>query len=432
MYREGINKLIAWKNNPRRKPLILRGARQVGKTWLLKEFGRTQYSQCVYINFENAPHLQDLFVQDFDMNRILQALQIHARTVLTPDTLIVLDEIQAAERGVTALKYFCEEAPQYHVVAAGSLLGMGLHAQVSFPVGKVNFMDLRPLSFYEFLHALGEERLMETLQRGEWQTVTLFHAQLTEYLKTYLYTGGMPEVVATYIETRDFNQVRQVQREILNAYEADFSKHAPTEIVPRIQMVWRSIPSQLSKENKKFVYGVLREGARAKDFELAIEWLCNCGLFLKSQRIQKPFLPLIAYQDLPVFKLFLLDVGLLAAMTSLDMRILIEQERIFTEFKGALTEQYVMQQLRLHSDDYIGYWTNERSTAEVDFVIQRASEVIPIEVKAETNVRARSFRLFCEKFQPQSAIRTSMLPYQREEWMTNVPLYGLETPFRQP
>lgn len=431
MYREGINSLIAWKNSPRRKPLILRGARQVGKTWLLKEFGRTQYRQCVYVNFENASHLQDIFLKDFDMARILQALQIHARTVITPeDTLIIFDEIQAAERGVTALKYFCEEASQYHVVAAGSLLGMGLHAQVSFPVGKVNFMDLRPLSFYEFLYALGEEQLAKTLQSGEWQTVSIFHSQLSEYLKTYLYIGGMPEVVATYSHTHDFNLVRQVQREILNAYEADFSKHAPVEIVPRIQMVWRSIPSQLAKENKKFVYGVLREGARAKDFELAIEWLCNCGLFLKSQRIQKPSLPLIAYQDLPVFKLFLLDVGLLAAMASLDMRILIEQDRIFTEFKGALTEQYVMQQLRLHSDDYIGYWTNERSTAEVDFVIQRAGEVIPIEVKAETNVRARSFKLFCEKYQPRQAIRTSMLPYQQEEWMTNVPLYGIETPFR--
>lgn len=430
MDRDTLQDLIAWKNKSTRKPLIVRGARQVGKTWLLKEFGRTQYRQCVYVNFENAITLQDMFLKDFDINRIIQTLQIYAQTRITPeDTLIVFDEVQAAERGLTSLKYFCEDAPQYHVVAAGSLLGMGLHSQVSFPVGKVNFLDMRPLSFREFLRAMNEGQLVETLLKGDWETISVFHQKLVEYLKTYLYVGGMPEVVKTYLQTNDFSQVRQVQREILNTYEADFSKHAPLEVVPRIQMVWRSIPSQLAKENKKFVYSALREGARAKDFELAIEWLCNCGLFLKSQRISKPDMPLIAYQDLPVFKLFLLDVGLLAAMTALDVRVLIEKERIFTEFKGALTEQYVMQQLRLRSEDYIGYWTNERSTAEVDFVIQRGAEVIPIEVKAETNVRARSFKLFCEKYQPQLAVRTSMLPYHKEDWMTNIPLYGIEAPF---
>lgn len=429
MDRYKLKDLIDWKNSPSRKPLIVRGARQVGKTWLIKEFGRTQYSQFVYINFENATNLQDMFLKDFDIERIIQTLQIYARLKITPeDTLIIFDEIQAAERGLTSLKYFCEEAPQYHIITAGSLLGMGLHSQVSFPVGKVNFMDLRPLSFYEFLQAMNEVQLVEVLWKGDWKTVSLFHQKLTEYLKTYLYVGGMPEVVQTYILTKDFEEVRRVQREILNSYEADFSKHAPSEVVPRIRMVWQSIPSQLAKENKKFVYGVIREGARAKDFELAIEWLCNCGLFLKSQRISKPEMPLIAYQDLPVFKLFLLDVGLLSAMAFLDARVLIEKERVFTEFKGALTEQYVMQQLRLHSEDYIGYWTNERSTAEVDFVIQHNADIIPIEVKAETNVRAKSFKLFCEKYRPKSAIRTSMLEYHKEEWMTNIPLYGIETP----
>lgn len=412
MDRDKLQDLIAWKNKSTRKPLIVRGARQVGKTWLLKEFGRTQYRQYIYVNFENAMILQDMFLKDFDINRIIQTLQIYAQTQITPeDTLIIFDEVQAAERGLTSLKYFCEDAPQYHIVAAGSLLGMGLHSQVSFPVGKVNFLDLRPLSFSEFLRAMNQEQLVDVLLKGDWETISIFHQRLVENLKTYLYVGGMPEVVETYLHTNDFSEVRQVQREILNAYEADFSKHAPLEIVPRIQMVWRSIPSQLAKENKKFVYGILREGARAKDFELAIEWLCNCGLFLKSQRVSKPDIPLIAYQDLSVFKLFLLDVGLLAAMASLDVRVLIEKERIFTEFKGALTEQYVMQQLRLQGEDYIGYWTNERSTAEVDFVIQRSATVIPIEVKAETNVRARSFKLFCEKYHPKLAVRTSMLPY---------------------
>lgn len=430
MDRDKLQDLIAWKNKSTRKPLIVRGARQVGKTWLLKEFGRTQYRQYIYVNFENAMILQDMFLKDFDINRIIQTLQIYAQTQITPeDTLIIFDEVQAAERGLTSLKYFCEDAPQYHIVAAGSLLGMGLHSQVSFPVGKVNFLDLRPLSFSEFLRAMNQEQLVDVLLKGDWETISIFHQRLVENLKTYLYVGGMPEVVETYLHTNDFSEVRQVQREILNAYEADFSKHAPLEIVPRIQMVWRSIPSQLAKENKKFVYGILREGALAKDFELAIEWLCNCGLFLKSQRVSKPDIPLIAYQDLSVFKLFLLDVGLLAAMASLDVRVLIEKERIFTEFKGALTEQYVMQQLRLQGEDYIGYWTNERSTAEVDFVIQRSATVIPIEVKAETNVRARSFKLFCEKYHPKLAVRTSMLPYHKEDWMTNIPLYGIEAPF---
>lgn len=428
MDRDKLDDLIAWKVNSLRKPLIVRGARQVGKTWLIKEFGRTQYKQCVYINFENATNMRDMFLKDFDIDRIIQTLQIYARMQIVPeDTLIVFDEIQAAERGLTSLKYFCEGAPQYHIVAAGSLLGMGLHSQMSFPVGKVNFMDLRPLSFYEFLCAMNEMQLVETLKKGDWETVSIFHEKLIEYLKTYYYIGGMPEVVNTYVLTKDFGQVRSVQREILDAYEADFSKHAPLEVVPRIRMVWQSIPSQLAKENKKFVYGVIREGARAKDFELAIEWLCNCGLFLKSQRVSKPGMPLIAYQDLSVFKLFLLDVGLLSAMASLDVHALIEKDRIFTEFKGAFTEQYVMQQLRLRSDDYIGYWTNERSTAEVDFVLQRDSEIIPIEVKAEANVRGRSFKLFCDKYQPKLAVRTSMLQYQKENWMTNVPLYGIET-----
>lgn len=423
-----MSELLAWKNSVRRKPLIVRGARQVGKTWLIKEFGRIHYRQCVYINFESALEMQDLFRKDFDVERIVRAIQIYAHQQIIPeDTLLIFDEIQAAEGGLTSLKYFCEDAPQYHIIAAGSLLGMGLHAKVSFPVGKVNFMELRPLSFYEFLQALGETHLVEALQKQEWDMIAVFHHKLVEYLRIYFYVGGMPEVVMTYVQSHDFAQVRDVQQEILHAYEADFSKHAPIDIVPRIQMVWRSIPAQLAKENKKFVYGVLREGARAKDFEIAIEWLCNCGLFLKAQRISKPEMPLIAYQDLPIFKLFLLDTGLLTAMTGVNAHIMLEKERIFTEFKGALTEQYVMQQLRLHSDDYIGYWTNERSTAEVDFVIQRNEEVIPIEVKAEVNVHGRSFKLFYDKYHPKRAIRYSMLPYKEEAWMTNIPLYAVET-----
>lgn len=426
MYRESIVSLMKWKEDKFRKPLIVRGARQVGKTWLLQEFGRTSYVKFVYVNFEDTPALQSIFTSDFDIERIITILQIHAQTTITAeDTLIVLDEIQSAERGVTSLKYFCEKAPQYHVIAAGSLLGMGLHSQISFPVGKVDFLDLRPLSFSEFLLSQNEKALVAALKAKNWGVISIFTEKLKEYLRYYFYVGGMPEVVDAFAQTRDWQLVRRIQNRILNSYEGDFSKHAPNETVPRIRMVWQSIPSQLAKENKKFVYGVIREGARAKDFELAIQWLTDCGLLLKSHRVSKPGIPLAAYQDISIFKLFLHDVGLLGAMAGLNVRTIIEGDEIFTEFKGALTEQYVMQQLRLDSERYIGYWTNDRSTSEVDFVIQEEGEVIPIEVKSGENLKAKSFRLFCEKYRPSKAIRTSLSDYKEESWMENVPLYAI-------
>ena len=427
MYRESIVSLMKWKEDKFRKPLIVRGARQVGKTWLLQEFGRTSYTKFIYVNFEETSSLQTIFSGDFDIERIITVLQIHAQTTITAeDTLIVLDEIQSAERGVTSLKYFCEKAPQYHVIAAGSLLGMGLHSQVSFPVGKVDFLDLRPLSFSEFLLSQNEKALVEALKTKNWSVVSIFTEKLKEYLRYYFYVGGMPEVVDAFAQTRDWQLVRRIQNRILNSYEGDFSKHAPNETVPRIRMVWQSIPSQLAKENKKFVYGVIREGARAKDFELAIQWLTDCGLLLKSHRVSKPGIPLAAYQNISVFKLFLHDVGLLGAMAGLNVRTIIEGDEIFTEFKGALTEQYVMQQLRLDSERYIGYWTNDRSTSEVDFVIQEEGEVIPIEVKSGENLKAKSFRLFCEKYKPSKAFRTSLADFKEESWMVKVPLYAIE------
>ena len=426
MYRESIASLIKWKEDKFRKPLIVRGARQVGKTWLIQEFGRTSYTKIVYVNFEETPTLQDVFSIDFDIERVITVLQIQTQiTITAEDTLIVFDEIQSAERGVTSLKYFCEKAPQYHVIAAGSLLGMGLHSQISFPVGKVDFLDLRPLSFYEFLLSLNESALVDALKSKNWSVISIFTGKLKEYLRYYFYVGGMPEVVDAFVQTRDWQLVRRIQNRILNSYEGDFSKHAPNETVPRIRMVWQSIPSQLAKENKKFVYGVLREGARAKDFELAIQWLVDCGLLLKSHRVSKPGIPLAAYQEISIFKLFLHDVGLLGAMSGLDVRAIIEGDKIFTEFKGALAEQYVMQQLRVNSERYIGYWTNERSTSEVDFVIQEEGKVIPVEVKSGENLKAKSFRLFCEKYQPIKAIRTSLADYKKEQWMTNVPLYAI-------
>jgi predicted AAA+ superfamily ATPase len=426
MFREKINELKLWKEDKFRKPLILRGARQVGKTWLLKEFGKKFYTRYVYVNFEETPAIQHLFSTDFNVERILTVLQIHSQiTITAEDTLIIFDEIQSAERGITSLKYFCENAPQYHIIAAGSLLGMGLHSKTSFPVGKVDFMDLRPLSFREFLLSLNEAPLAEVLKKKDWNVISVFTEKLKEYLRYYFYIGGMPEVVDAFVQTRDWQLVRRIQNRILNSYEGDFSKHAPAEIVPRIRMVWQSIPSQLAKENKKFVYGVMKEGARAKDYELAIQWLVDCGLLLKSFRVSKPAMPLLAYQDNAAFKLFLHDTGLLGAMVALDAKTIIE-DIIFTEFKGALTEQYVMQQLRLESNRYIGYWTNDRSTSEVDFVIQQDGKIIPIEVKSGENLRARSFKLFCDKYRPDIAVRTSITDYRKEEWMTNVPLYAID------
>ncbi len=426
MYREKITELKQWKEDKFSKPLLLRGARQVGKTWLLKEFGNNYYTKFVYVYFEEVPALQNIFISDFDIERIITVLQIYSQSVITPDdTLIVFDEIQSAEKGITSLKYFCENAPQYHIIAAGSLLGMGLHSNQSFPVGKVDFMDLRPLSFNEFLLSQNESALVDALKAKKWDIITIFADKLKEYLRYYFYVGGMPEVVDAFVQTKDWELVRRIQNRLLISYEGDFSKHAPVDIVPRIRMVWNSIPSQLAKENKKFVYGVIKEGARAKDFELAIQWLTDCGLLLKSHRVSKPGIPLSAYQDLSVFKLFLHDVGLLGAMSMLNVKTIIEGNEIFTEFKGALTEQFVMQQLRLYSDRYIGYWTNERSTSEVDFVIQDGDRVIPIEVKSGENTKARSFKLFCEKYAPSNAIRTSLTDYREESWMTNLPLYAI-------
>ena len=426
MKRDQLDELIHWKESKYRKPLIVRGARQTGKTWLLKEFGNHYFKNVVYINFEEAPNLQSLFLSDFDIIRIRTTLEIHSHCTINPDeTLIIFDEIQAAEKGITSLKYFHEKAPEYFIVAAGSLLGMGLHSNVSFPVGKVNFLDLRPMSFTEFLTALNEESLAGSIKNQAWDVATLFHNKLTEYLKYYYYVGGMPEVVQFFADTRDWDLVRKIQRQILLSYEGDFSKHAPVDIVPRIRMVWQSIPAQLAKENKKFIYGVLKEGARAKEFEMAIQWLIDCGLLLRSHRISKPHMPLIAYQDFSAFKLYLHDTGLLGAMAGLNIRILIEGDELFTEFKGALTEQFVMQQLRLKSDRYIGYWTNERNTAEVDFIIQDEGAIIPIEVKSGENPRSKSFRLFCDKFKPAKALRTSILPWREEDWMVNIPLYAI-------
>jgi uncharacterized protein len=431
MYRTKIKKLIDWKLNKNKKPLILLGARQVGKTWLLQSFGKAEYKQMLYINFEDDVAPKDIFQSDFDIDRIITLLNAYSGLrISAEDTLLIFDEIQTAPRGITALKYFYEKAPQYHVIAAGSLLGISIHPEDSFPVGKVEFLTLYPLSFTEFLLALNEAGLVELMEKREWELLNTFKSKLINYLRYYFFVGGMPEVVLRFSENKDWNEVRKIQREILKSYENDFSKHAPKEILPRIKMVWESIPAQLAKENKKFIYGIIKEGARAKDFELAIQWLVDSGLLHKVYSVSKPALPLAAYKELSAFKLYHNDTGLLCAMTQLNAKTLLNGDAVFTEFKGAISEQFVFQQLLPNDEIAIHYFTFSNSKYEIDFIIQNANdEIIPIEVKSGENLKARSFKLFCEKFEPNTSIRSSLSNYQIERSMLNVPLYIVDAYF---
>jgi len=418
--------LIAWKNKQQRKPLIIRGARQVGKTWLMKEFGKNEYAQTAYINFESSKLLKAWFVDNFDIQRIITAVQIETGVQINAEnTLIIFDEIQEAEGAVTSLKYFCENAPQYHVIAAGSLLGVALQKHTSFPVGKVEFLDLHPINFTEFLMALEQQSLLDLLKSQDWLLIKSFKDKYIQLLRQYYYIGGMPEAVLSFKTYNDFKEVRVIQKRILSAYEQDFSKHAPIKIIPRIRMLWNSIPAQLAKENKKFMYGAIKLGSRAKDYELAMSWLIDCGLVHKVCRASKPGIPLKAYEDVAAFKLFIVDIGLMGAMGDIDVRTLIQGNVIFEEFKGALTEQYVLQQLFTMPDLAIYYWSAERSTAEVDFLIQYAGEVIPIEVKAEENLKAKSLKTFCQKYSPKTAVRTSMSDFRKQDWLINLPLYAI-------
>ena len=426
MERKAIKQLEDWKRREDRKPLIITGARQVGKTWLMKEFGAANYKQVAYVNFESNQQMRSLFEADFSIDRIL--LAIEAVTGVKPqaeDTLIIFDEIQEAPKGLTVLKYFCENAPQYHLMAAGSLLGIALHQGTSFPVGKVDFVDMYPMTFREFLQALNEEKLLKLLDNKDWQLISMFKAQLINLLRQYYYVGGMPEVVLSYINTHDLNRVRVLQKAILNAYEQDFSKHAPASEVPRIRMVWNSIPSQLAKENKKFIYGLMKEGARAREFEQAISWLVDCGLVYKIHRIKKAAMPLKIYEDLSVFKLYMLDCGLLGALVEAPAADMLVENSIFSEFKGMFTEQYVLQQLIVCPEVSVYYWSSERSDGELDFVCQLPDKISPIEVKAEENLHSKSLRSFISRYPDLKGIRFSMSDYREESWMTNVPLYAL-------
>lgn len=427
MYRIAIEKLLKWKQNKRRKPLIIEGARQVGKTWLMKEFGRQAYADTVYINFDSNSRMAELFASDLDTDRLIMGLELYAGRKIDPNNaLLIFDEVQEVPRALASLKYFYENAPQYHIVCAGSLLGIALHQGTSFPVGKVDFLKLYPLSFKEFLMATDKERFAELLDKQDFDMVTRFKQTYIDALKYYYFVGGMPEAVQSFAENKDFNEVREIQKRILAAYEQDFSKHAPNEIVPRLRMLWNSIPSQLAKENKKFIYGLVREGARAKEYETAIMWLSDCGLVHKVSRVNAARIPLRAYEDLKAFKLFVVDVGLLGCMVGLRQRTLLDGNDLFVEFKGALTEQYVCQQLKTIEGLDVYYYTNDRGSCEVDFVVDTGEQIVPIEVKAEVNLRAKSLKTYQEKFSPEISVRTSMSDYKKEEWLVNLPLYAID------
>lgn len=426
MDRLAISELLQWKAKEHRKPLIVEGARQVGKTWLVKEFARQNYKQLAYVNFEEMKMLQNLFEQDFNIPRILIAIGAATNVTCTEgETLIFLDEIQAAPHAITSLKYFAENAPGYHVIAAGSLLGIELHNGESFPVGKVDFLSLYPMNFIEFVMAMGEKNLAQLLQTKDWNMITMFAPKLQEHLKYYYYVGGMPEAVLSFSQKRDWKDVRSIQKGILNSYQRDMSKHAPSEIVPRITDLWNSLPAQLSKENKKFIYGVVRDGARAREYEIALQWLQDTGLIYKVCNVKAPRLPLVSYKDRVAFKIFGLDVGLLGAMSNLKASTIVTGNSIFTEFKGALTEQYVLQQLILRYEPY--YYAKSNSTLEIDFLLQDdEDEIVPLEVKAETNVKAKSLRQFVCDNKSRKAYRISMNDFKQEDWVTNVPLYAVD------
>lgn len=424
MYRQAINRLILWKESKNRMPLIIRGARQVGKTWLMKEFGKNYYEKCAYINFDDNERMKKLFEGDLNIERIIQGLKIESGVNIEKEnTLIIFDEVQEIPSALSSLKYFYENANEYHVIAAGSLLGVALHEGTSFPVGKVQFLDLYPLNFREFLIALNEEELVKLIDTNDFSLISAFSNKLKDYLKQYYYIGGMPAVVMSYVEEKDFTEVRNIQNRLLESYEQDFSKHAPNNIVPRIRGLWNNIPTQLAKENKKFIYGLIKEGARAREYELALSWLIDCGLVYQINRVNDCKIPLSAYQDFSAFKLYILDIGLLTAMSKIDVSALLEGNEIFVEFKGALTEQYVLEQLKSNTNVPIFYWSADKGIAELDYIVQIGKYNIPIEVKSNENLKAKSLKSFIDKYNTKVNVRTSMSEYRKEENLINIPLY---------
>ena len=429
MYRNIIKQLKEWKNKEHRKPLVLAGARQVGKTFMLTEFGKQEFENVAYINCDDNNMAKDLFLQDYDMQRIILAIgAITQQTIIPGKTLIVLDEIQELRRGLAALKYFCEKAPEYHVAVAGSLLGIAMHQGESFPVGKVDILNIYPMTYDEFLLAKGKHQMVDILKSKDWNTIKLLRSEYIKLLREYYFVGGMPEAVKTFVETNDAIEVRKIQKNILFTYQKDISKHVPTREANRINMVWQSMPSQLVKENKKFIYGVAKPGARAKDFETAIQWLLDAGLVYKAERVNEPKMPLKFYVDISSFKLFLLDCGLLGAMSETPADKLLVAENGMEESKGAFTENYVMSQLMATNDTSVFYYSND-AKLEIDFLIQHDCDIVPIEAKAEENLRSKSLSTFVERHSGLHGIRFSMSDYREQSWMTNVPLYAVSIYF---
>ena len=426
MHRLLIDKLLKWKSSKYRKPLILWGARQVGKTWLMRTFGQEYFENCVYISFYNNRRIARIFETDYNPTRILKAISIELHVSIEPEkTLLIFDEVQSAMHVVESLKYFCEEAPEYAIIAAGSLLGVSMHEGISFPVGKVDELHLHPLNFKEFLLAMNEPNLADFLD--DWRTpeVSEFRDRYTELLRLYFYLGGMPEVIARYIDNRDLSEAREIQLSIINQYEGDFGKHVQPTQLPRIRMTWHAIPMQLSKENRKFFFGQVKSGSRMKDFEIAIQWLNDAGLIHKLHKIEKPAIPLKSYIDFTAFKLFLIDLGLLGALSELDCDTILHGNDIFIEFKGALTEQFVLQELVATNKITPYYYSGEKSVYETDFIIQQGKDILPVEVKAEQNLRSKSLKFYYEKFKPAYAVRTSMASASDEGWMINIPLWAI-------
>lgn len=425
MYRYAINDLIVWKKSLNHMPLIIKGARQVGKTWLMQEFGKTQYEKVAYISFDSNPRLDTLFKKDFNIKRLIDGLNIEVGFNITPkDTLIIFDEIQENPLALTSLKYFCENAPEYDIVAAGSLLGVAHHKGTGFPVGKVEYLNLYPLSFKEFLLAMNENQILGIIDKNDFEMQKVFKERIIDLLRRYCYVGGMPKAVLSFSQEQDYNLVRKIQRNILSDYESDFSKHIPPEQVERTRLLWNAIPSQLVKENKKCMYGKIKQGARAKDFEIALNWLIDSGLVHKVSRVTEPNMPLKAYEDVSAYKLFLLDVGLLGAMTDLNSRSLLENDKLFNDYNGAITEQYVLQEFKTIGEIPVFYWASNK--AELDFLIQYQNNIIPVEVKATINLQAKSLKSFRQKYEPKISVRTSLADYEENAGLFNIPLYDIE------
>ena len=421
MKREIYTELIAWKNGKERKPLIVDGARQVGKTWILKHFGENEYKNVAYINCDKEPAMKNIF-SDFDTTRLIRAFSAISNEMIKPmETLIVLDEIQETPLGLTALKYFCEDAREYHIVAAGSLLGIRMHSGTGYPVGKVDMLKMYPMSFYEFLLASKNEVLANQFVEHRWDELSMLANKFKDLLRQYYYVGGMPEVVKTYFSTNDLQEVRRIQKRIIADYEADFSKHIPAVDLPKVQMIWNSIPSQLAKENKKFIYGAIKKGARAKEFENSIEWLLNAGLIYKVVRVNKIERPLKFYEDISAFKLFISDIGLLGAKVDVTAEEVLTGENYMSEYKGAFTEQFIACEL-ISAGYNLYYYSKENSPLEIDFIVQK-NELYPIEVKAEENLRSKSLRTIFEENNRLRPCRFSMANYREQDWMINVPLY---------